>query len=282
MGITSVTELPRRGGGVSEKNERTYSRLFQVTSTIPDESALVVAVAPGIVIGDPYVTSGGNDPYAKCVGVDVSQSSEDGYTWEATVNYGLLPEDETDDPKLQEPDVEWSYQQFERNIDRDADGKAIRNSANDPFQEAISRDDSRPVLSVSRNEATYNAVLAYQYRDAVNADVFGQAFNFTARPGTVKVTAINGKLQHDQFYGDYWRVTYVFTFDPAGFNAVVLDQGFRELDDDGELKNIVIDGVPISDPVLLDGKGKQLEEGEDAVFLDFQKYVELPFSVFNF
>lgn len=61
---------------------------------------------------------------------------------------------------------------------------------------------------------------------------------------------------------------------------MILDQGLYEKDENGNRKRIRINGEPITEPVLLDGNGKVLANPrpENAVFLPFKAYKELPFS----
>lgn len=274
MAILSVTELPERSGSLNQKNERTYRRVFQVESDLTTEAAYDVRAAVASVTGT-IGASYGSDPLAFLIDFAEQQTSEDGLTWEVTVSYGKL-EIEEPDPTERDIDVSWNFTQFQRSLERDVNGKPIRNSANDPFGEALVRDDSRPVLTISRNESSFSPALAWFYRDATNADTF-----WGAPRGTCKVSNISATLQRDQEFGEFWRVTYEFHFNQAGWSDRVLDQGYNELVG-GEPKKIKdSEGLPITEPALLDGVGGKLAADDSPVFRRFEKYPRLPFAAFN-
>ena len=140
------------------------------------------------------------------------------------------------------------------------------------------RDDSRPVLTIVRNEASFNAGLAWLYRDCVNSDAF-----FDAGPGMVKVSNISATRKWNPLFGWYWPVSYEFTFDANGYAKYLLNQGFRELDSDtGKLKLVTVNGVPVSEPVLLSKKGQVMPPNSPPYGLKFDIYYEASFGVFNF
>lgn len=256
-----------RSYSLNEKNEHSYTLTYQVISNDRHESPYTVAAAIGVDIGDAL-------GYARCTQISSDCISEDGLQWKVTVTYGKMTD--SDPNPLNEPvDIQWSFEQFQKITDRDINGTAILNSAQDPFQEPVEIDDSRPVLTVTRNEASFNSALAYQYRDAVNSTYFyGEA-------GTVKVSNISSTRQFDQQIGFYWKTTYAFHFNPMGWDKVILDQGFREKVA-GKKKNILVQGVPIQESTLLNGAGAKLNVGGNPVFRTFRVYPRLPFTVFNF
>ena len=175
------------------------------------------------------------------------------------------------------PEIQWGFAQFQRNTDRAIDGTAIVNSAKDPFSDPVEIDDSRPVLSVTRNELTFNSSLAYIYRDAVNSDVFQGAAK-----GQVKVSNISStRVKHpNTSIGFFWKTSYEFHFNPNGWDRYILDQGYRELKS-GKKQNIMVQGVIVQEPALLDGAGLQLPPAGTPKFKKFKVYPELPFSIFN-
>jgi len=268
MAIISYSQLPAtRSFSVTEKNEHNYTLTWQVISDDPYESPSTVAASVGVSIGDSL-------GFAKCKQISSDCVSDDGLQWKVTASFGKV--ENQGSPLNDPPEIQWGFEQFQRIIDRDINGTAILNSADDPFQQPIEIDDSRPSLTISRNEANFNASLAFQYRDAVNSTGF-----FGTGPGMVKVSNISSSRQFDQQIGFYWKTTYEFHFNPQGWDKIILDQGFREKIQ-GRKKNILVAGVPIQEPTLLNGFGTQLAVGAQPRFKTFRVYPRLPFSVFNF
>jgi hypothetical protein len=275
MSLKSCTEIYDRQSSINEKGETTYQRLFQVVTTNPKDGAYLARIAPGVAVGDQYATTTEFDTNAFCLGIQTRCTAEDGKTWETTVDYGPAP-DAGQNPLNEPPEVSWSFAQFEREIDRDINGRAIANSAGDPFLNQLVRDDSRPILSVTRNEAFFNAQLAYWYRDVVNSDPF-----FGANPGQVKVSNISASRQFSDQIGFYWKVSYEFAFNAEGWRKKVLSMGLREKKN-GKLQNILVNGTPITEPMLLGQNGEQLAQNGTPYALEFDVYNKAPFSVFGF
>src|SRR5207245_2866104 len=75
---------------------------------------------------------------------------------------------------------------------KDAYGKGILNSAGQYFDPPPMMDDSRPRLSIARNEPVFNPAIAINYQDAVNTDGF---LGFTA--GQVRVSGISASNESE-------------------------------------------------------------------------------------
>lgn len=279
MAVTSVHQKWNRSSDLNEKGERTYTLTYDVETDDPETGAGAVREAVGWFRGEPYSTSTEFDPGAFCVGINSSCKDDDGLGWTVTVNFGPPPQGQdspTENPLNQPAQVSWSFSGFTRPVDQTIDGEAIVNTAGDPFANAIERDDSRPLLSISRNEASFNASLAYSYRDTVNSDSF-----MGAGPGQVKVSNISGDRQYDPNFGFYWTVSYEFEFNSEGFETKIVAAGLRQKGDNGKPENILVQGQPINDPMLLDKKGKQLKPGAPPHVQEFKIYNETSFSAFN-
>ena len=94
----------------------------------------------------------------------------------------------------------------------------------------------------------------------------------------------------------YWNVTYEIHFrlsNPIpgtpriGWIRRLVDEGRIEktgVTDDGMpelLQNKDKEGTVLSEPVLLDGKGRKLADGKRAVYLEFETRRKLPFCDLN-
>ena len=178
----------------------------------------------------------------------------------------------------------------------------VTNSAGVRFVPGETRDDSRMVITITKNLQDFPIDQAEEYKDAVNAD----SFNVTLSPRQTKrfqkLTVKNGNIGGSYEFTNeifYWRVTYELHVNPDGWNRALVDRGVeaRALlgDDDGKGGEINVlndgepalrrltdqEGVPISDPVRFDGNGQPLQEGSPAIFMTYRIYNELPFRALN-
>jgi hypothetical protein len=257
----------------NDKGESTYSISWRVDLDDPAEDGSAAVEELGVSIGDDLVLSNGTTVYLN--DISTSENGEDGLQVIVSLSYGKQPEG-AKNPLTEPIKISGSFAQFTKIVDYDINGTPIVNSAKDPFTDPCEIDDSRFVLSITKNEASMNASLAYQFRDAVNATPF-----FGAGPGQVKVAGISFNSEESEEFGTYWPTTYQFHFDPRGFQKSFLDQGFREIVA-GKAQTILVQGVPVTEAKLLNGQGRVLAPNGQPVFRTFTVYPSLPFTVFNF
>lgn len=278
MSITDVRTI-NRSAQVNEEGKLTVTRVFAVLTNDDDDGPLTVLGNCGVVYGQSYLTDGESDSGLKARNFTVTNELQDDgqREWTVTIVYSS-PDSEDDEPNpLNQPiQVSLGFANFSEPMEQTPEGEAVVNSAGMPFNEAVERDDPRPILTIKRNEATYNEQLAYAYRRAVNADAWR---GYPA--GTVKVASIQAERVYNEQYGAYYEVTYSFELNPTGFDAVVLDQGKYEKQG-AELVPIKVKGKQVDEPVLLDGQGQKNAANAPPYFLRFQRYELLPFSAFNF
>lgn len=254
MSILSVREIwSGRQGGEAEKGERTYQRTFRVFTDDTLDGPIQVRTALGIPrVGDPYITATEFDAGSRCQNVEGAQS-DDPNVWQVTATYSSKkedPEKDKDDPLDRAAEIEWSSEKVSRVMDRDLTGKAVVNSAGEKFDPPIEVEESLPLVTITRNEDSYNYSLGLQYQDAVNSDPF---FGFD--PGQAKIKEIRARSQfeNDQYT---WKVTYAIVFKREGWQTEVLDQGYWSVNEDGDKVLIKdVDNKPLSAPALLDGNG---------------------------
>ena len=242
----------QRKGSLLEIVNRKYTKRFEVmTNNVLDGVALILSW-PGVPkIGETYVFGTDLDRIATCVHVDCDATSLP-YLWHVTAQYDTsrLVDARLDNPLLMPPEVSWGFAQYNRVLTRDLLGTNVVNSSKEWFDPPVEIEDSRPVLTVIRNETRFDPALAVLYQDAVNSDIFaGQP------PRSAKVNAISGARQIDVGF-IYYKVTYEIQFRRESYDLFLLDQGFR--DADTRIFRDPIDAAPYGHPTLLNGRGRRL------------------------
>jgi hypothetical protein len=284
MPVTSITELfDGRSGTFSPTEGRRYVRAFRVLTNAITDGPQTVKAAIGIKYGDPYqglgLVESESDQFAYVTSIDAVQEDGDSIGWIVTVTYDWFSSiyaggGPDANPLLFPIDVTWSYRNQEIVAQYDNNGNAILNTAGDPFDPPVVIDDPRPMLTIVRNEATFNVPLNNQYRTAVNSDPFA-----TYNAQMARVIQISGKPLFHQVIGWYWQVTYEFEFNPPlGYRPKL-----RYLSAfTGKQVPILVNGIPVSFPLLLNKQGQIQKPGDTPYYVQPQIYPELPFSVFNF
>src|SRR5262249_46326548 len=144
---------------------------------------------------DTYTTSAEFDLGALCNSVTCEQNDDAPRRWVVTCEYGpptVEQGQQQENPLLRPAVLTWGFTQNSRAVWKDVNGTPIQNSAGDAFDPPPEIDDSRPVLTVTRNEAGFNPAIAIQYQDAVNSDQF---LGFNA--GVVKINGISSTSQSE-------------------------------------------------------------------------------------
>lgn len=205
-----------------------------------------------------------------------------GCIWEVLCNYTLAASEAL---PWNEPAVyAWGAQATEQIVEYDVvTAKPVRNSAGAPFDPGVSATRYEAVLTVSRNQTTYNESTALAYIGAVNNATF-----YGSPRGYCMCTGITATSQtHVSEAGvktPYWAVQFNFAFRNTsigyGWQPKILDAGYCKKATSGALIPITIAGREPSSPVPLDGSGQPLAhpETDTPVWLDFKVYPEANFS----
>lgn len=163
--------------------------------------------------------------------------------------------------------------------------KPLQSSAGEIFVPPPMTDESKLILTITRNEDINTPVLLTStlFQKAVNLDVF-----WGLNPGQVKCQCITAQRQNKQLPdGDvfpYLRVTYLFHAKDT-WDIQLLDKGsyykFRKtaMDPFTKQKFMTDDGQPRDG--LLDGFGQKLADGAAPVFLTVWPNKRLAFSALN-
>lgn len=223
---------------------------------------------------------------------DVSLEQDEAPTvWTATVSYSSAPydkddeEDEEFDSPLDKPArIKWTTTQFTKPIYRDVNEEAIVNSVGDYFDPPIEIESSRFSIVVEKNLSAV-PVWVLTYPNAVNQSAF-EVQGLTIDAGVARLSELAISEQKNEQNVDFYTVTFrleLANADEVDWKIKPLDQGLHQFVD-GAKTPILVDDEPAKQPVLLNGEGIAIENPEpsDAVFLEFDGYVEQDFSVLPF
>lgn len=286
MAVISVTPKTGATSSIDEKGQTQYTRLFTVVTDSPLTGGLAILESNGVpAIGDIYVGPDGEfDAQSICKSVQPKQDSENPVLWEVSAEYGAPQanqDQQNQNPLLRPAVITWGFNKFQRPVWRDVNNKAILNSVGFYFDPAIEIDDSRPILTITRNEPVFNPGLAIQYQNAINSDNF-----FGASPGQCKVAGISAQSQTENNYF-FWQISYEFEFRRDLWQLQILNQGrYRKWKtgdppaEEGYAQPIEVKGVHVSDPVPIDTSGQPIANPtpDNAYFKPFDVYQSLAFT----
>lgn len=271
MSVVSVEPIASRSSSIDQEFARTYTITYRVITDNRLDGPLVARAAVPYVIGQSYVFGTEFDTGAFCLDISSEQEGDDGKFWLVKCQFGRAPALE-ENPLLQPWEITLSGQAVEVPFDIDADGRPVCNSIGDPFSTALMKQTNQPVLSITRNEASFNPALVL-FANTVNSDAF-----YGGAPGTVLFQPANSQRQYSSTYGYFWTTQYSFAYNPDGWDKQLINQGFRARNPRGVLKNILVQGVPITEPALLTWGGDILPQGAPPVILTFKPYPRMPFA----
>lgn len=196
-----------------------------------------------------------------CRSRKITQNSEAPWVFHVEIQYSNQPldgekpdQDNDDNPLNRAADVSWDSEEVIEALLRDLDGKPILNSAYQQFATTITAIRRRRVITIVKNQETYNDATAEAYEGCVNSVSF-----LSKAVGTVwckKISAVRVFESNIYFY----RVTYVFVYDPLGWKTRVVDAGTSYINKVPPLPDEItpfrnVDGTPITGEKLLDGEG---------------------------
>jgi len=266
--------------GTSGEGQHSATRAWTVLcDDHENDTSITAKQAEGI---PRYQDSHPNDPFLRVQTIR-SKRSGSSLLFEVTVTYGQLDPGEgggdNSNPLDSGPVRRWSFASRSEPVDVTDGGKPIVNSAGESFDPPVCEEKYDLVLTITRNQATFDEKAYEEYRGATNKEPF---MGFEV--GECMMANISGE---EVVQGDfiYWRVTFEIHIRReataegtiiGGWKRRVLDQGFRtffENDDDGKpIYTNILDsnGQPITAPALLDGDGQKLANGAAAKFLEFR------------
>lgn len=300
MSVIATSEIHEgRDGSIDEGSVRRFTRTFRVRTDNPYDGPLTVLVQSSVPrVGDFYAEqSGAVDTGSRCRSVTPTQDQNERTEWMVRCEYSserpaqsidtqqgrVDPAEWVENPLLRPATYRWGTSATTRVVDKaellqdDLSwlvDQPVANSAGYKFDPPPEIEEFNLTLSVVRNEAIFDPFVAYQYTGAINTDVFLGLF----AADVARCLGITGESQFEN--GSYfWRVSYEFEFRFGGWYLVLLDAGY--VDSAGEVFMDATNGVPRSDPTLLDGAGAELGDPTAPVFRTFRAIRQLPFSPLN-
>lgn len=208
------------------------------------------------------------------------------YVWDVTATYGPwdpLVHSPTGNPVDQPIDFAFDWCVFEQPVDFAIDPSSgnlspVINSAGDPFDPGVTREQLKGIMRVSWNSITFSPASFFASGNCINADVWN---GFPI--GSVKFSPPKMPQRlWSQFLGmSYYRLEAEFCFNPndKGWNAFPIDRGFRAKNMGGDPYKIFdVNGQPISIPALLDGSGNVLTDPTLYFEWNFQIYKSISFN----
>lgn len=299
MALTTSTKRYREF--VLELTGQTSKMRFQVLDDSTDYSGTELAAYQQVIADVPEAAIGAAHPVLSghtCAKVSITRGDDNPGIWEVACEYKTpetQDEDQQDeDPLERDPEIEWSFAQFEEAVEKDRNGSALLNMLGRPF-EGVTRDAARAVVTITRYEESFSAATALQYANVVNMDDFigaqpGQALMKPIRAKQIIETRTDENGEPVKRY--YWQVTYEihFKLDPNGWKADLLEADvYERLDVEGQLQLVRIKDAEkneITEPLALRSTTNgQIEAMRDrataianATYKQFDIYTERPFA----
>jgi hypothetical protein len=305
MGLLTLPQLEDDESTIDDQYVRTYTRTYRVYADTGSDSHYVRNN-----LGISIALSHPDDLQALCKGIKVRLATKTAVTfydvndptnvnngtlafsWLATVEYGLWNplEHSSDGDPINQPmrfrleGVNTPEPIWETIPDDAGATKPICNSAGDYFDPPVEGDVLRLTMRVQRNERLPAIATLLKLANNVNRDVWN---GFPAR--TVKIDPIVLPEREYSQVSDsiYYPMEYTFQIRFDTWDKVLLDQGKRRLVTSGgttTLQNILIDGIPTTSDVLLNGSGAALPSPivpANVVYMAFEIYQKTDFTVLD-
>ena len=271
MTITYLGEDPAGRTANNTTGVRSYTRVFKFKTTDKNDTAWDIGShASSPRIGDVFYD-------AWCQSITVTNTSPFA-GWTVTAEYSSereLVTDPTNDPAV----ITINTEQFQKVAETDINGDSVCNSAGDPFDPPYMMDDSRRVISVSKNMSGHPSWVL-SYADVVNSDTF-VVKGVTYAVGVGKVQRVSIGEQQTRNGVPFVVVTLEIHCQRDGWILRPLDAGFREKSGAGMINILnTIDFERPSAPVPLNGSGLVLAQptSATAVYGAYTIYTTAAFS----
>jgi hypothetical protein len=278
MSVLSVNEHHTGRGGVATIDGNIeYTRQFIVITDTVNTSPETIRITTGIpALQDAYPSN----TRAICHSVDAKPYGDQRKVWMVEVKYSTSARPPSADinwirkPWNRKPQLKWGTYAVTEAVLKDRDGYVIQNSAGDRFDPSLTVEWHYPTLSINRYERNYDVNRALDYVDTVNELTVLVAGLIARAEGALLSKFEGANVEIDGL--ECWQVNYEIVFAPT-FVKKILDQGFYAYKD-GKKQIMKLKGKATTEPLLLDGVGKELAFGGTPVFKDFHVYKKKDFG----
>lgn len=280
MAVYRLKEIPQRGGRYSSDGRDDAQRTFRAWSdSAADTHASIVEGA--LAFGLPkFFDQHPGDPTLLVRDIAPRQQDQTLKIWLINVGYASdtssssAPGQE-DNPELEPVKRNWSRERVMLPLIRDLDGKPVMNTVGETFDPPVEVRRSLPKLTFVRNEIGWTGSTSLAFLDHVNSISFAGG-----APGTVYCDDITAEERFKRG-ASYWVVTYVFLFDPRGWQPRPINIGYYQYIAGKRSRIKDKDGDFIAVPVPINFVGTVIPESTlpgAAVYLDFKGYDSIDFN----
>ena len=155
----------------------------------------------------------------------------------------------------------------------DVDGTQVKNSAGQDL-EPIEIPVTFPTITVQANKSGFNYANVLTYTNKINSDVW-QGFAI----GTVRCAEYTAS-SFWEYGARFWSIQITLVVNPNGWNPIKLFDMGTMTSSDGYVPDecLEVKGLPITEPVPLNGAGQKLGAGLPLVELPFNCYSSTAFA----
>lgn len=283
MSVLSVDlAWSRRSSSITSQDGRTFQATFgegyQVTHTY-DTTEVEILTATGIPrLGDRYY-----DTFAICKKVGPVSKVGPIYSivpveWDGEVG----PEGSEDNPLNVPARYDWGQSISNEPIDQDVNGNPIV-TVNGEQISGVTMDIADSVLNVTKNFAAFSPWVQMAYLQSVNQDVFA---NFAAGTGRFK-TLIAKEQKHKgiPYFEVQGTIQFRYPYNTTALKtwwARTRHEGFYEKVGSRIVRAVDSNKEPTTKPVLLKADGTRETNPANAVWLEWERYLPLPYNSLGF
>lgn len=252
MAVSAVKTLTTRDGARSQQSGRTFTMRYLVETTDSHDGVQTVLTSPSVPqVGAYYVATNEVDLGARVTATRAQHVGGDPKLWHVDVTFESIQAEDPDnqdgeDPAEREPTVAYRFDKvqvpLQGNYDDVASGKVsttqgIGNSLGQPFSPPPMIDETRPVMSVQRDEYALDIATILAYNDTVNATEFAGAAANTLK---LTIASVNERFENGV---RVWRKVWELAYNKRTWNRFILDHGTKLDEATGNFREILLDGA---------------------------------------
>lgn len=196
--INAIEDYNKRQAGL-----KSGSRVWTVLMSNKDDGPILARQATGVPRrGDQF------PGYPALLVIDVQAEAVSSCYFTVNVSYSTSDFSGGAGNPLDEPaDVRWGQSQSIEPIDKDIHDNLIMNVVEEVYDPPLTEEVSRPVLTITRNQATFDINTLATYAKTVNSGTF-----YGAAAGEAKMQDIQAQRVIVGTTVAYWRIAYTIEF----------------------------------------------------------------------